>query len=178
MRLVTAASTYPCTIAEMRDLLYIMDTTDHDTRLTLARDSAIAQVEADTSRILAATVFSEHIETSDKDKIVKIGADYYRQIYIGVGPITAVASLTVDGVSQSATTWVVNGPLDTCVYAPQDVVGTLRFNFTAGYSSCPADLKRAVMTLAAHLFQNMDNLEAETPKSYRALIANYGRWIA
>jgi uncharacterized phiE125 gp8 family phage protein len=179
MRLVTAATVKPVTLAEMREVLYVMDTSDHDTRISLALDAAVAKVEADTRRILAPTVFSERFEAVSQ-KIVKIGSLYYHQIWLGVGPVTAVGTVLVDGTSKATTGWYINnGPSDYAVYAPQGLTGDLFIQFTAGYTSCPADLKRAVILLAAAYYNNpVTSVSAEDVAGYAALIGPHKGWLS
>jgi uncharacterized phiE125 gp8 family phage protein len=179
MRLVTAATAKPVSTSEMKEVLYITGTSDHDTRISLALDAAIAKVEADTRRILAPTVFSERFEAVSQ-KIVKVASLYYHQIWLGVGPITAVGSALVDGASVSTALWLITtGPYDYAVYAPQGLSGDLFIQFTAGYATCPNDLKRAVILLAAAYFKDpITSQSADDVAGYAALIGPYKAWVS
>ena len=144
-------------LAEIKKQLEIADAdTAHDTQLAMLISAATNQFERVT-RYLIGT------------RAVRITIDQFSNnaLYLPVRPISAVTSFAVNGIDQMA---AVEFDLDKTPASVEPISGTwpsvtratsnIKIEVTAGvaFASVPTDIKQSILLLAAHWFENREQV--------------------
>jgi uncharacterized phiE125 gp8 family phage protein len=143
------------TIAQVKEFIGTADATD-DALLTRLTTQAAESIERSAGRVFGTASYTE---TSNGT-----GADF---LVLGNRPVTAVASVVIDGVTIPESTsslvagWLIASPWKIALrgsYAFTAGVQNVTIGYTAGYATIPADLTQACVLIAALLYKQRDRL--------------------
>lgn len=112
------------------------------------------------------------------------------EISIPLGPVSAITSISYTdsaGDSASVTDWRVDFDTEPCrLWPARDEAwpaataepGAVKVVFVTGYTTCPKDLKHAVLLIAGHLYENREAVTSdvkadELPMGVRAILERY-----
>lgn len=154
-----------------------LDDTGDDADLLAKIDAATAYVEQQTGRALVARTVRESgsaFPTSGR-------------ALLAVAPVISISSVTVDGTALASTAYSLAG--DTLVIpGGVDPASIVVVTYQAGYgstpASVPADLRQAVLLIAAHWLRSREGVTIENdqaltelPHSAAAILARRGRFF-
>lgn len=131
--------------------------TNNDTLLTSLISSASSWVENWVNRTLSSATYSERYNgTGNYSMMVK---NY---------PITAISSMTVNGVAVSASDGISVGYLfdnNTIIMIGNKIskgIQNVTVSYTAGYTTIPQDIKQVVIELVGYKFKEMTRIGLES----------------
>lgn len=154
-----------------------LDDTGDDADLLAKIAAAIDYVEAQTGRALVTRTVRESGQ----------GWPESGRALLAVSPVISVSSVTVDGQALAASAYFLAG--DTLVIpGGVDAASKVVVEYLAGYgaspASAPADLRQAVLMVAAHWLRSRegvtvegDQVLTELPHSVTAILARRGRFF-
>lgn len=163
-------------IAELQAHARLDDTGD-DADLLAKIAAAVEYVEASTGRALVTRTVRETM----------LGFPDSGRASLAVSPAISVASITVDGTALAASAYSLAG--DTLsIPGGVDAASAVVVTYTAGYgaspAAVPADLRQAVLMLAAHWLRSREGVTVENdqaltelPHSVAAILARRGRFF-
>jgi uncharacterized phiE125 gp8 family phage protein len=170
------------TVANVKDYLDLAVTTK-DALLGRLVSAASAWIKSWTNRDFTSGSYSQVLDGNDAAGIM---LDQY--------PVTAVSSLTIDGVAVPSTSYTVDGALlrltDGTVFRKD--VGNVLITYTAGFVTIPADVEQACIELVAWRFTERSRIQqvsksmggevvafsmAEAPKSTLVILSQYKRVV-
>jgi uncharacterized phiE125 gp8 family phage protein len=182
IKVYTAATTYPVTLAEAKLHLRV-DGTDEDTLINALIAAATQQAENYTWRTLMTTVY-EYIADS-----------FSKQIELDTFPIATIDSIKyydLNNVQQTLIVSAYESNLNECpvlirpkenYYWPDTIIrfDAVTVRFTAGYASAaavPAAIKQAILMIVGHLYANREDVVTGTqvntmPQSSQYLLNTY-----
>jgi uncharacterized phiE125 gp8 family phage protein len=182
IKVYTAATTYPVTLAEAKLHLRV-DGTDEDTLINALIAAATQQAENYTWRTLMTTVY-EYIADS-----------FSKQIELDTFPIATIDSIKyydLNNVQQTLIVSAYESNLNECpvlirpkenYYWPDTKIrfDAVTVRFTAGYASAaavPAAIKQAILMIVGHLYANREDVVTGTqvntmPQSSQYLLNTY-----
>ncbi|UXN62903.1 head-tail connector protein [Phyllobacterium sp. A18/5-2] len=155
LALVTAATADVVTLAEAKKQSRIFHD-DEDTQIPLYIDAAVAFIEGPNG-----------IGVALRPQTWRLSLDHFPcEITVPFGPVTEIVSISyadTAGAPATLTSWRVD--LDTQpvrIWPARDTnwpaircePGAVKVTFECGYSTPPADLKAAVLLLAAHFYEH------------------------
>lgn len=145
------------TLEELKDHLHIVSE-DFDSSLQLNIRSAMASAEAFLSRPIARIVNRYSVPF---EKTVPLPSDY-----------DSIEEVMVDGKEVEFT--ILNNSLSVGVYEGEELTYCVVYGFTS--SSCPADIKMAIMLTAARFFNNPVDSVEQLPKASTSLLRPHKRY--
>lgn len=164
LRVVTAATAEPVTLAEAKKYLRV-DVTDDDTLITALITAAREHVEHASGRSWATQTLELTFE------------EFGGALELEQGPVTAITSIKyidTSGVERTlgAGEYVLRGEIVQEVdawpatYATEDAV---KVRYTVGETVIPQAVKTAILVMLAHLYENRENA-GEIPTTVRRLL--------
>ncbi len=179
LRLVTAASTFPVTLAEAKAQCRI-DSSDEDALINGLIAAATDYVELYTGRAIASQTWElvqddfcdEMLLT--KGPVISVTSVKYNDT-AGVEQTVAPANYDFDNASDPQR--VVKDP-DYQWPDVDDGINNVIIRFVAGYATVPASIKHAMLLLIAHWYAhreavNVGNIVNNLPNAVEALLTNY-----
>ena len=182
IKVYTAATTYPVTLAEAKLHLRV-DGTDEDTLINALIAAATQQAENYTWRTLMTTVF-EYVDDSF-DKCIELDT-------FPIVTIDSIKYYDLNSVQQTLSATQYESNLLECpaivrpkdgYYWPDTIIrfDAVTVRFTAGYASAaavPAAIKQAVLMIIGHLYANREDVVTGTqvntmPQSSQYLLNTY-----
>lgn len=158
--LIAGPGEEPVSLAEAKAWCRI-DASDEDALVSALIAAARLQIETDTGRALVTQSWR-----------LALDCPRGRLVRLPVVPVAEIVAATVDGDAIDVT---LQGD---AALLPGEGYRTLSIDYTAGYggaSDVPADLKQAVLVLAAYWYENRDLASADMPVGLGRLLAPYRR---
>jgi uncharacterized phiE125 gp8 family phage protein len=197
LTVVTAATSEPVSLAEMRVHLRVIDTAEDDLISSLIT-TARQYIEDQTQLAIATQTYRLTLDgfpLADISDYTRADGFYYSSavpITLPRSPVSSVSSITyVDtaGTTQTLSSSLYRVATDSLPgrVAPaynqtwpwtQDVIESVKVTFVAGYTTAPKTLTAAIKLLVGHLYQHREptvtgTIVADLPFSIQSLINNH-----
>jgi len=187
--LVTAPATLPVTVAELRRNVWEVYETDanSDTYFSELLERATAHVQTITGRKLVSQTWRGYLDTwPDAGGAIELPfgrvSSISRFAWLGDDAVDHILTASTDYIASLAGYWPKVVPVSGSWPAGAlFVVDPIRIEFVAGFGVAavvPADLKQAILLLAAHWYKNREivrvgNMVSALPQAFDALV---GPW--